>query len=47
MLPDGFTRQLKTKALLVKTCTRPKGTIIASTNEDDYEGHKVKFKADQ
>lgn len=41
---DEVTRQLKTKAIQVKTGTLVDATIIASASEDDDEGHWVKHK---
>ncbi|MCV3211573.1 transposase [Mesorhizobium sp. YC-39] len=41
---DEITRQLKAKAIRVKTSTLVDATIIASANEDDDEGHWVKHK---
>lgn len=41
---DDFTRQLKAKAIQVKTGTLVDATIIASASEDDDEGHWVKHK---
>ncbi|MER8831041.1 IS5 family transposase [Mesorhizobium sp. M0938] len=41
---DEITRQLKAKAIRVKTGTLVDATIIASANEDDDEDHWVKHK---
>ena len=41
---DTITRQLKAKAIQVKTGTLVDATIIASASEDDEEGHWVKHK---
>lgn len=41
---DEVTRQLKGKAVRVKTGTLVDATIIASASEDDDEGHWVKHK---
>ncbi len=41
---DDVTRQLKAKAIQVKTGTLVDATIIASASEDDDEGHWVKHK---
>ena len=41
---DEVTRQLKGKAIRVKTGTLVDATIIASASEDDDEGHWVKHK---
>lgn len=41
---DEITRQLKAKAIRVKTGTLVDATIIASASEDDDEGHWVKHK---
>ncbi|MER8569996.1 transposase, partial [Mesorhizobium sp. M1305] len=41
---DEITRQLKAKAIQVKTGTLVDATIIASASEDDEEGHWVKHK---
>ena len=41
---DEVARQLKSKAVRVKTGTLVDATIIASASEDDHEGHWVKHK---
>ncbi|RVI93357.1 IS5 family transposase [Sinorhizobium meliloti] len=41
---DAITRQLKAKAIRVKTGTLVDATIIASASADDDEGHWVKHK---
>jgi IS5 family transposase len=41
---DKITRQLKARAIQVKTGTLVDATIIASASEDDDEGHWVKHK---
>ena len=41
---DAITRQLKAKAIQVRTGTLVDTTIIASASEDDEEGHGVKHK---
>ncbi|MER9064845.1 transposase [Mesorhizobium sp. M0698] len=41
---DEITRQLRAKAIQVKTGTLVDATIIASASEDDEEGHWVKHK---
>ncbi|MGX5805885.1 transposase [Bradyrhizobium sp. Arg314] len=41
---DAITRQLKAKAIQVKTGTLVDATIIALASEDDEEGHWVKHK---
>ncbi|WP_234717133.1 transposase [Ensifer adhaerens] len=43
-LRGEITRQLKAKAIQVKTSTLVDATIIASASEDDEEGHWVKHK---
>ncbi len=44
ILFDEITRQLKAKAIQIKTGTLVDATIIASASEDDDEGHWVKHK---
>jgi transposase, IS5 family len=41
---DEITRQLKAKAIKVKTGTLVDATIIASSSKDDEEGHWIKHK---
>ena len=44
ILFDEITRQLKAKAIQVKTGTLVDATIIASSSKDDEEGHWVKHR---
>ena len=44
LLFDEVTRQLKARAIKVKTGTLVDATIIASASKDDDDGHWVKHK---